>query len=189
MTKGNYILFGVVIFLLAFSVVKVSGYTWNIGEPRKVLYLAPGESVEKYVLTMNSNNVSLNVSIFVEGDLVKNLKILNETNYVLAANESRRVYYTITAPNEENTTETKIDVKYTPPSGPGMVLPATVIVVTSEEYRNNTAGALGNDYRRKGNGDLLFFILIGALVVLIIAVAVFYSVRSRKKSVGRAREN
>lgn len=121
-----------VLLLFVSFAAHVSAITASIGNSRMVLRVAPGEEIRKYILVKNVNDISVNVEMSPSGELAEEVEI-EEANFSLNAGEEKRAYFTIKA-NEEGTTETKINVKFSEggDSGGGVVgLSSTVILIAS----------------------------------------------------------
>ena len=120
---------GILILLMILSFIgSVSAITGSIGNSRMILRLETGERAEKYILVKNVNEVSLEIELSAEGDLAEYVDIKDE-KFTLEAGEEKRAEFTIRA-KEEGTTETKINVKFTPEEGHGIGLSSNVIVIT-----------------------------------------------------------
>ncbi len=136
MVKKSFLILAMVMALLLLSLASVSAITARIGNSRMVLHLEAGESVEKYVLVRNVNDVPVTIDLTVSGDLAENL-VLDEETFELAPGEDKKAYFTITA-DEPGTSETKINVRFTPPEGAGVGVASNVIVFASGEDGNST---------------------------------------------------
>lgn len=128
--------------LLAFSLMiviifidNVLAITGSIGNARMILRLETGEEIEKYVLVKNVNDVPLNIELTVSGDL-KDYVNLKDTQFRLEAGEEKKAYFTIVAA-EQGTTETKINVAFTPEEGSGVGLSSAVIVIAQGESKRD----------------------------------------------------
>lgn len=132
MNKRKLSLTVIAVFCLLLLVVNVSAITGSLGNSRMILNLGVGEIKERYLNVINNNDVSVEISLTFAGDLADNLKLKDAANFTLAAGEEKKVYFTIKA-DEAGTTETKVNVVFTPADGPGIIMPATIIVVASEE--------------------------------------------------------
>lgn len=125
------LLFLFLIVLIVMSLSIIQAITASIGNARMVLRVKQGESIEKYVLIKNVNNVSVNIQLDVSGDLEDYIK-LNEKNFNLNPGEGKKAYFTIDA-KKSGSSETKINVKFIPSDGSnGVGLSSTVIVIAEE---------------------------------------------------------
>jgi len=119
-----------------------SAITGRLGNSRMVLHPDVGEEVERYLLIQNINDVLLTITLIPSGDLRDEVQ-LEETSLILQPGDEKKVYFTIKA-NEVGTTETKINVAFSPESGgAGVGLTATIIVVASEEGSGEDPGNEG----------------------------------------------
>ncbi len=190
------------IFLIALLFVHtVAAITGSIGNSRMVLRLEPGETIQKYVLIKNVNDVPVNVELTVSGDLVKDLK-LDKANFTLQPGDEERAYFTIRAA-KAGTTETKIQVKFSADEGSAVGLASTVVVITDEnaniEEKNTEVNrsesnvslnprGTGNAVNDSGEGippAALLGILTFILVVVLVALFIYGSKKKRQKEVMR----
>ncbi len=119
------------LFLIIVSLSFVSSLTGSMGNARMILRMEQGEEIEKYILVKNVNNISIEIELSPNGDLADYIKI-SEDNFELAPNTEKKAYFTIKA-KKEGTTESKIDVKFSPVGGGnGVGLSSTIIVIASE---------------------------------------------------------
>ena len=124
----NVLSFVVVLIFLSSSVFAITG---SIGNARMILRAEQGDSIEKYILVKNVNNVSVNIELSASGDLEDYVDI-KDSNFSLGPEEEKKAYFTIQAA-KPGTTETKINVKFSPVDGKnGVGLSSTVIVITKE---------------------------------------------------------
>jgi len=117
--------------------------TGSIGNARMILRLETGEEIEKYVLVKNVNDVPVDIEITATGDL-KDYVVLKDTAFRLNAEEEKKAYFTIKAA-EQGTTETKINVAFTPDEGNGVGLSSTVIVIAQGESKSSILDWLKKD--------------------------------------------
>ena len=125
MGKKILIAFLMVIVLLA----TVSAITGSIGSARMILRASPEEVVERSILVRNVNDVPVTINMEATGTLADNIELEDE-EFVLAAGNEKKVSFTIFA-DEIGTTESKINVRFTPEEGNGIGLPSTIIFVAS----------------------------------------------------------
>lgn len=171
--------------------------TGSLGNSRMVLRLAPGESVEKSVLVKNVNSEPLDIELSASGDLADNIKIKDES-FTLKAGEEKKAYFTIKAVNE-GTTESKINVKFTPSEGNGVGLAATIIVISGQDNGTDNSEDPNSDSNsitpqnpnnspeeESGSGisGMLILLLFSTLVLLIAFFSLYlYSKRIKSKKV------
>lgn len=121
-----------VLTLLAFSLISnASAITGRLGNSRMILNLDEGETAERYVLVQNHNDVALTIELAASGDLADSIT-LSEESFVLQPGEEKKAYFTIKAA-KGGTTESKINVRFTPEEGTGVGLTSTIIVVAPGE--------------------------------------------------------
>jgi hypothetical protein len=209
MKKLN-ILSGVIAFLIVLALVaNASAITGRLANSRMVLHLDQGESVEKYLGVENVNDVPITIKLVPVGELADSIE-LQEGEFVLQPGESKKAYFTITA-NKPGTTETKINVFFTPSEGNGIALPATIVVVSSGE-NSDTVDNSKNDTNATDNSGFTFNPTNGAnqnnssegifskispmmlllalsllLIIVFIILIIYASKRNRKKRAGRSR--
>ena len=118
----------VILIFFSYSISLVHAITGSIGNARMVLRVNTGDKVEKYVLVKNVNEVPVNIELIKSGDLADYMAI-KDNNFTLAPGQDRKVYFTIDI-NEPGTTESKINVKFSPEEkGNGVGLSSTIIVI------------------------------------------------------------
>jgi hypothetical protein len=121
-----------ILLLVLLSLSLVAAITGTIGNARMVLRAQTGDTLEKTILVRNTNNESINIEMFPSGDLENFTKITNP-NFTLPAGESKDVSFSIKI-NQEGTTETKINIKFSSTTGAGGVgLSSTIVVMASNE--------------------------------------------------------
>jgi hypothetical protein len=204
MKKRNLTLCLAVSLVVLLIVANASALTGRLGNSRMVLRLETGETAERYLSIENVNDVPIKISLAASGDLADNLEI-KDNDFSLEPGESRKAYFTVKA-DEEGTTETKINVMYTPPEGSGIGLTANIIVIASGEstgsednsetdnpdtgFSFNPTGnpsTGGNDSSFKLNFSPVVWLLISsiALVVIFIALLVYANKMKSKKRARR----
>jgi len=182
MKKISFVL---IIVLLASSVFAITG---GLGNARMILRTEPGEDVQRNILIRNVNEVPLNISLSVTGDLKDNLEIDGEKDFEIQSGEDRKVYFTIYS-DEEGTFETKINVQFTPENGNGVGLSSNIIMIVGEGENDNTNDedddfvpiADENDDEEGEEGfDLKWLLLISPIVLLIILIVLISLIKKRK---------
>jgi len=101
----------ILLTIFIISCVSVSAITGKIGNGRMIINLEKGDSIEKSVLVINDNNVSVNISISAAGNLSSRIK-LAQTNFVLKPGEQRKAEFTLSAGNKAGRDEGKINVQF-----------------------------------------------------------------------------
>lgn len=203
MIKKDFIFELVVICALFLSLANVSAITGSMGNARMVLRMDVGESVQKYILVKNVNDEALNIELTSSGDLADYITI-EDKNFTLEPNSEKKAYFTITA-GKNGTTETKIQVKFTPNKGNGVGLSSTIIVIASGEGEitedegpdvNNTQDSdfsfnpSGNVVSKNDSDENSFFesitpakilmISTGVLVLIFIVLIVYFLSANKK---------
>jgi len=137
----------VVVMLLSF-VGSVYAITGSIGNARMILRPDIGDKIEKSILVKNVNDVAVNIELTVIGDLENDIK-LKEEAFTLQAGDEKKAYFTINV-KKAGTTETKINVKFSPiDGGNGVGLSSTIIVIP--EGKGESEG--GSFFDIFGGGD------------------------------------
>lgn len=156
----KFLVLGLVVFLLAASVSAITG---SIGNARMVLRLEKGETIEKYILVKNINDVPVTVSLNVVGDLADDVELRDES-FVLNAGAEKKAYFTLKATSDE-TTETKINIKFVPEDGSTVGLSSTIIVLVSgdeetdeepEEETNEPEEIIGEEVEQSEGSQVGF---------------------------------
>ena len=210
--------FALLLIGLISSMPFVFSLTASIGNSRMVIRIAPGETIKKSILVKNVNDVPVNISLSVWGDLIDNI-VLEESNFNLAPKDEKDFYFLIKA-DKEGSSETKINVIFTPEKGNSVGLSSTIIVLSKEEYRENNeiAGVDGfrdnlvdeknsaNDSvlsgktidnsvkdsklteKLKGNGTLILIIFTFILFFVLILLY-FYSLTTKQRKRKITKEN
>jgi len=129
------------LFMMTLLLANVLAITGSIGNARMILKLQTGEEIEKYILVKNVNEVPVDINISVTGDLAKYVNV-KDKEFTLKAGEEKKAYFTIKA-TKPGTTETQVNVAFTPEDGRGVGLSSTVIVVAGGEATEETGGTGG----------------------------------------------
>jgi len=109
----------------------VFAITGSIGNAKMVLRVEQGDIIDKSILVKNVNDVPINVELFVSGDLA-NYVDLDEEKISLEAGEETNVFFSIEAV-KAGTSETKINLKFSPiDGGNGVGLSSTIIIIAQE---------------------------------------------------------
>lgn len=116
-----------VILLLSF-VSSVYAITGSIGNARMILRPEVGDTIDRTILVKNVNDVPLDIELSASGDLENDINI-KDSEFRLEAGDERKAAFTINVKNP-GTTETKINVKFSPTDGGnGVGLSSTIIVI------------------------------------------------------------
>ncbi len=181
-----------IVFLIMINFA--SAITGSIGNARMILRVTEGDTIEKYILVKNVNDVDVNIEISASGDLEENIKILDD-NFTLEAGNERKAYFTIKV-KEKGTTETSINIKFSPIEGKnGVGLSSTVIVIAKEkegfnwwsgENNNSTntnSTSLIDKVSSVNSGALFIIVLLIIFVILLIIFLVVLKKTKPKKEV------
>ena len=183
------------VLLLILSVGLVSAITGSMGNARMILRVETGDLIEKYILVKNVNDVPLDIELSPAGDLAEDIEIIDD-KFSLGPGTEKKAYFNIKV-KEEGTTESTINVKFTPEEGGnGVGLSSTVIVIAKEgegwwedDYTNDDSddvdggvsvitGNAVSDTKRIFEGVsfgvilviglvLIFFVLLGVLLFML----------------------
>lgn len=144
------LMFMIVLTVFLISCMSVSAITGKIGNGRMIISLEKGESIEKSVLVINDNNVSVNISLWAVGNLSSRIK-LEQTNFVLKPGEQRKAEFTLSAGNKAGRDEGKINVQFKPIglNESGVGLASQIILNVYDEGKlpsqNNSENDAGDD--------------------------------------------
>lgn len=117
-----------IILIFVSSISLIHAITGSIGNARMVLRVNTGDMIKKYILVKNVNEVPVNIELIKSGNLADNIEI-KDNNFTLAPGQDRKAYFTIDI-REAGTSESKINVKFSPKDGGnGVGLSSTVIVI------------------------------------------------------------
>ena len=174
------------ILLLTISMIaSVSAITGSLGNARMVLSkdgngnpIKVGDKIEKSILVKNVNNVSLEIKLSPSGDLADSIDI-KDKEFTLGALEEKKAYFTISV-TKEGTTESKIDVTFTPVNGKnGVGLSSTIIVIAG---KGNSIFNLGNGNNNSNQTNLITIAgIITGIIILVLVILIFYSKKRNKK--------
>ncbi len=177
--------------VLLLLVSNVLAITASIGNARMILNATTGDTIEKYILVKNVNNVAINIEVNASGDLEKYITV-KDTKFTLAPGEEKQAYFTIRAA-KEGTTESNINVKFTPLDGKnGVGLSSTVIVVARGKESsswldwltgdNNSTAATGNAGSEEKSSPIVIGLIVTSIIFIILLILLM--VYAKKKKVG-----
>jgi hypothetical protein len=180
-------IFGIILLLVFLS--SVSAITGSIGNARMILRVDQGDVIERSILVKNVNDVAIDVEMFAEGDL-KDYLTLEEEVFHLEPGEEKKAYFSLEVV-EAGTTETTVNVKFTPVDGKnGVGLTSTIIVIAKDKGLKDIFFG-GDDEDEEGSiltGDVVkeggsnpAFLFFGLTFLIFVAVLVFLFVMIRKK--------
>jgi hypothetical protein len=125
--------------LILFSISSVFAISAAIGNGRMILRGEVGDVVERYVNVINQNDFDVLINVSVTGDL-KNYVSLVDESFVLSGGEEKKAYFDIEFA-KSGTSDTKINVQFTPVDDEGGAgLSSSVIVIAEGDdssYSNN----------------------------------------------------
>jgi|GEM_PF-2431195 len=192
------------IFLILISFISfAASLEARIGNSRMVLRLETGEKIEKYIKVINSNDVPVNISMTVSGDLADNIKI-EDNEFTLSPGEEKNAYFTIYS-DKEGSFESKINVAFTPTEGKnGVGIVSTVIVIAKGEWSNDSDSDVSDSNTDSDSDNLddkigitgsavasssaASIILILSAGLFLVALLVFLVLVLKRKSSGRLYE-
>ena len=101
---------------MVFSFVgSVSAITGSIGNARMILRPDIGDTIERSILVKNVNEVALDIELSAAGDLADEIEII-DSEFQLAAGAEKNAKFKIEV-KKKGTTESKINVKFSPTDG------------------------------------------------------------------------
>ena len=182
-----------------------------------VLRLDPEETVRKSILVKNINDVPVTIDLIVSGDLEKDI-ILEEETFVLLSQTDKKAYFTLKA-QKSGSTETNINVRFTPEEGNGVGFSSKIIVVVSDDddddedtdedttsedpnedpdedtsdqgFSFNPGGAPSTieEQSKTKFSPLTFLLIFPLILVTILILLVIYAEKSKSKKKGTGRRN
>jgi hypothetical protein len=178
-TQQASLLIVIVLLLMTPVSAKITG---SIGNARMVLHIPTGESLDKCILVKNVNDVDVQIQLIPAGELADSI-VLQEETFVVAAGTDKDACFTITAP-QEGTTETKINVMFSPVGGGNGVGLSSTIVVISEKKKGFFENIFGNSEEETKTGRGISGILIISLIVMFVLLGLLATLifSFRKKS-------
>lgn len=187
----------VVMILIILLIVTVPALKVTVKNSKMVLKMEPGEKITKSIGIVNDNDVVVNASLTVFGDLEKNIK-LEKANYTLQPQEEIQAKFTLTAPKKEGTNETKILVQFSSGEESPIGFASNIVVITTKdanekeveeteeteevEDQSNTNPITGNVIGSSMKLNPLYILLISTLVLAIILIALIIYALNKKKS-------
>jgi hypothetical protein len=154
-TTSAFLIMLIVLTCFIISCMSVSAITGKIGNGRMIINLEKGDSIERSILVINDNNVSVNISMWAAGNLSSRIK-LAQTNFVLKPGEQKKAGFTLSAGNKAGRDEGKINVQFKPMglNESGVGLASQIILNVYDKGKlpgeNNTADD-GSDNNPTGN--------------------------------------
>lgn len=189
------------LFLLLelFLASSVFAITASIGNSRMVLRAAPNEIIERSILVRNVNSVPVTINFLSSGDLKDNIK-LKEESFILQPGEEKKAYFTIKS-DKEGSTETKINVRFTPEEGNGVGLSSTIIIIVSGTPSIEKTNSQNIDNKEELNEvnnkdnikteqisekkfkipDIKLLLIITFVLIIVLVVLFFYSLSIKQQ--------
>jgi len=169
--------------LAVFFISSAYAITGSIGNARMILRASVGDEIEKYILVKNVNDVPINIELLASGDLEKYITI-KDNNLTLSPGGEKRAYFTIKV-GKNGTTESQINIKFTPSEGNGVGLTSTIIVIASGEGEVKENGDLDNKNNDSGDSNpgkksIVFILLLATTGIILIIFIVLMLVVSNK---------
>jgi len=195
-------IFGVLLLLIVLvSISFSSAITGSIGNARMILRVTEGDTIERSVLVKNVNDIAVDVDVYASGDLESDV-VIEDESFRLEPGSEKKAYFNIRI-KEAGTTETTVNVRFSPiDGGNGVGLVSTIIVIANEseggdngwnfwgigdskgendEKNNDSSGGI-ND----GSGvsiESVVLLLLVILAVLLLAVVMIIKKNKFKKEV------
>lgn len=186
--------------LILIMIGNVLAITAAIGNARMILRPEIGETLEKSILVKNTNNVTVDILLTASGDLKEDITI-KDNNFTLEPGAEKKAYFTIEV-TKSGTTESKINVQFTPVDGKnGAGLSSTIVVITNgtsldentdvtntgTEDNNSSTTSTKSSVTGKVIGSLdknmIAFGTTLILALVFIVVLIIYYTRFKKKTI------
>ena len=181
MVKKVASVFLILLFIMVFM-SSVCAITGSIGNARMILRAETGDKIEKYILVKNTNDIPVNIELSVSGDLEKDIEI-KDAEFSLGPNEKKKAYFVIKV-REEGTTETKINVKFSPvDEGNGVGLSSTVIVIAEKGSFFDLGSDNADGSKNKKNLIVVAFSITGVLLLIFLGLFVFALKKKMKEEI------
>lgn len=205
---------GIIAFFFVFlllNIISVSALTASIGNGRMVLKAEIGDTLNKYVKVINSNDVPVTITLSVDGDLKDDIT-LAETEFILQPGEDRKAYFTIDV-KKAGTTESYINVAFssvgeTNATGTHVGLHSTVIVIAvgegevidedtaDVEEEDNAENSILNSLTGNVSGltEGIFssesiLLLISSLVLIFLFVVLMFILKKKKGKINNRKRS
>ena len=197
--NGIYLSLIVVVIVLYLSVSLVFAITGSIGNSRMVLRdVKVGDTIEKTILVINRNEVSVNVTMSATGDLAGDIDII-DNEFILQPGEEKKAAFKIKV-TKDGETESNINILFTPiDGGNGVGLSSTIIVLASKDGNSifnpteeeNEEEIGGVNIKPGGNANALLgdegfkldnvIIGVGLTLIMFVVLIILLVVYSRNK--------
>ncbi len=197
MKKANLLVLGILVFMIFGFMSSVLGLTGSIGNARMTLRdVQAGDVIEKYILVQNVNSVPVDIELFASGDLENDIEII-DSNFMLGAGEEKKAYFKIKV-REEGTTETKMNVKFSPiDGGNGVGLSSTITVIAEkgpgffESFfeGDSEEEVISNSSVKKSNNSLMIGLSITAVVFFILIILLMFANKVRRNNLVKSKKD
>ncbi|HRZ85605.1 MAG TPA: hypothetical protein P5277_02385 [Candidatus Paceibacterota bacterium] len=172
--------------------------TGKIGNGRMVLNLESGDKIDRSILVINDNNVTVNITLFSSEEIM-NMVEIKDKSFILKPGEQKKAAFTLTA-KEPGKYEGKVNVKFTPvdseEGGVGLSSQIYLTVYKDGELPENIDSKNDNLNPNTDNNVSDFFnklvykvvenklaaLLLCITLILIFAIALLFYVGKRKKN-------
>jgi amino acid transporter len=196
----NLLLLLSVVLAICLSIGFVSSLTGSIGNAKMVLYPKIGlfgETIEKYILVKNVNNVQVNISLEVDEDIENMIELL-DTNFILEPGEEKKAYFNIIV-RKAGQYEERINVFFNSVDDKktGVALASTIIIFAEkkglfedeeEDVDNTSEDSADNSEDRSFN---FLPVLLGlstlVLFIILLLILLFYK-RKKDRNLSKVRK-
>ena len=126
--------------------------TASIGNARMVLRGDVGDSFEKSIRVINTNDVAVDVELSSGGDL-EDYILIKDDGFRLEPGKDKKAYFTLGV-EKSGTTESYINIQFTPvEGGNGVGLTSTIIVIAGDGSDDSGGSGDGSDEGGSGDGS------------------------------------
>ncbi|MBT4166242.1 hypothetical protein HOE04_04360 [archaeon] len=192
--KKSYLCLVIISLLILTLISNVSAITGSIGNARMILRdKTVGDSIDKYVLVKNVNDVSVEINVSASGDLEKHIDITDDY-FILGPGEEKKAQFIINV-GKPGTTESVINVLFAPvDGGNGVGLKSTVIVLAEDgpgfidKLLGDNSGDGSDSDSATGDstgksGIIKIFLSITAIIFLILVILLYFAGNKPNKEI------
>jgi len=197
MKKANVLVLGLFVLMIFGFMSSVLAVTGSIGNARMILRdVQAGDTIEKYILVKNVNTVPVDIELFAAGDLESDIKII-DNNFRLGAGEEKKAQFEIKV-RKEGTSETKINVKFSPiDGGNGVGLSSTIIVIAEKGpgffesfFEGDSVDDVSGDSNvKKSNNGLMIGLSVTAVVFLVLVILLMFANKVRRDNLIKSKKS
>jgi hypothetical protein len=197
--KGTTQILLLIVIGILISLNYASAITAKIGNGRMTLNTEVGDVIDRTVLVINDNNVTVNITVSPAGGLQNDTSIVDK-NFILLPGEQKNAEFIINV-KQPGTTTTRINVQFSPiaQNKSGVGLSAQIIInaygkgkLPQEQTNNETdKNPITGNVINEGSGSNVFVMMgIISLVLLVVLVflLIYLSKKKSKKEVKRKEE-